>query len=116
MAPLKGFNLLLAFLLELVAVVGFACLSFLLPINPIFQVIASVLLLVGVVVFWGQFMAPKAPRRVDLVAYYIIKSVIYCAAAVTIFHFYSLTPALIFLIIAVINEATLYSHTRAIKA
>ena len=96
MSPVKSLNLLLAFLLELVAVIGFSCIGFLIPYPTTLQSIISLLLLVCLILFWGRFMAPKAPKRVGLIAYYTIKSIIYCVAAVSIFHFYGLTLVILF--------------------
>jgi hypothetical protein len=65
----KSLNLLLAILLELVAVIGFSCIGFLIPYPTTLQIIISLLLLVCLILFWGRFMAPKAPKRVGLIAY-----------------------------------------------
>ena len=59
MSFFKALNFLVAFLLELIALVGFSCIGFLVSGTMILKITISLLLLISLVIFWGRFMAQK---------------------------------------------------------
>lgn len=106
-------NLILAFILEVIALLGFAAVGFLIPIETLFQIISALLLLVLLIAFWGRFMSPKAPKRVNLATYYLIKYVLYIIAAFTIFRFYGQFESILFLAISLLNDCLLFKYNKS---
>ena len=105
--------LALAFILELVAFVGFAAIAFCLHYPVILQLIMAIALFVGLIVFWSFYMAPKAVKKFSPVYYYIAKVIIYAIATFAMFRLWGATFAIVFVILAIIDEATLYRHNLA---
>jgi hypothetical protein len=105
---MKHLALALAFFLELVAFVGFACLGYLLDVTSIYKIIMFIILFVLVISFWSVYMAPRAPHKLSGAHYYLCKSAIYLVAAVSIYGIK--TPALSasFLIAFAIDELVIY--------
>jgi hypothetical protein len=110
---MRNLNLTLAFLLEIVAFIGFAAVGFLLPVDTLFQIISVVLLFALLVVFWGRYMSPKAPKKVNLAAYYVIKFVIYAVAAFTLFHFYGQFESILFFAASLVNDSLLFKYNKS---
>lgn len=107
---MNAINLTLAFLLELIAFVGFASLGFLLPVSQILQFLAALLLFAGLVTFWGRYMSPRAPRKFGAHRYYIAKFAIYAVAAFAIFQTFSRFGGVVFLLVAIANDLALFRH------
>lgn len=105
-------NLLLAFILEVIALFGFAGLGFLLPVSSPWRGVASLLLFIALVIFWGRFMAPTSSKKVGLRAYYIAKYIIYTLAAVTLAYVYTPFLSLGFMVISIINDAMLFGYNK----
>lgn len=109
---MQSFNLTVAFILEIIAFLGFVCIGFLFPLHEFIQFGLSIILLCGLVVVWGNFMSPKAPKKVSLSNYYLIKGIIYGIATLVIFQTYSQTAGVLFIFITAVNEAMLYSYNK----
>ena len=105
-------NLVFAFLLEIVAFLGFAAIGLLLPIDTFLQIISAIILFVSLVIFWSQFMSPRAPKKVNLAAYYFIKFVIYAVATYAIFHLYEQFASLLFFAAFILNDGLLFHHNK----
>jgi hypothetical protein len=105
-------NLALAFLLEIIAFIGFAAIGFLFPIDTSFQIASAVLLFVLLIVFWGLFMSPKAPKKVNLATYYLVKLAIYGVATFTIFHFYGQFQSILFFAVSLLNDCLLFNYNK----
>jgi Protein of unknown function (DUF2568) len=113
---MKNFALAAAFILELVAFIGFASSSFLLPLDMPLQIIMFVILLSALVVFWGRFMAPRAPKKLKPVLYYLAKASIYIVAAYTLFQITENVFGVLFIATVVIDEAILFKHNEGRRA
>lgn len=100
----------LAFILEIMAFVGFSALGLLVPAPHFVQLGLCALLFVVLVAFWGRFMAPRATHPLPLRAYYAVKTVIYGAAAFMIARLYGQDTGIIFTIALILNELALYKH------
>jgi hypothetical protein len=107
---MKATALAIAFLLELVAFVFFAGVSFTLHFGISVQIVVAVLLFVLLIAFWSIYMAPKAPRKVGIVAYYIYKSCIYAVSAYSLYAFVGLTALIVFVIAVALDEIILFRH------
>lgn len=105
-------NLILAFLLEIIAFIGFAAVGFLFPIETLFQVISAVALFALLVVFWSRFMSPRAPQKVNLTTYYLVKFVLYGTAAFTIFYLYGKFEGSLFFTAALLNDLLLFKYNK----
>lgn len=109
---MRNLNLTLAFLLEIIAFLGFAAIGLLLPIDTLFQIISCVVLFAVLIVFWGRFMSPKAPKKVTLPTYYVIKFVIYAVAAFAIFHLYGPFQSILFFAASLLNDSLLFNYNK----
>jgi len=109
---MRTIHLALAFLLELIALLGFAGVGFLFPVAPLLQIVISLVLFALLVVFWGRYMSPKAPKKVNLTAYYLIKFAIYAVATFTIFHLYGYFGSILFFAASLLNDGLLFSYNK----
>lgn len=66
----------LGFLVEIAAWVGCGAIALLL-LSGIQAWTFGAVITGGVIALWGMLMAPKAPKRLPLTAYYVVKAVIY---------------------------------------
>ena len=99
-----GLVLLVAFLLELVAIAAVASLGFLLPFVAFVQDIAVLALGIAVVAFWGAFMAPQAKHRFPQTVYYIVKAGIYSIAAFALYNHGYTVASVVFIIVSIVDE------------
>lgn len=109
---MHNLNLILAFVIEIVAFIGFAAISFLLPIETLFQAIGAIVLFALLVIFWSRFMSPKATKKVGLATYYLIKFILYGIAALTIFYLYGRFEGILFFTIALLNDLLLFKYNK----
>lgn len=109
---MHNFNLILAFLLEIIAFISFSAISFLLPVETLFQVIGAIVLFALLVAFWSRFMSPRASRKVNHTTYYLIKFIIYAIAAFAIFYLYGQFESILFFIVALLNDLLLFNHNK----
>lgn len=109
---MQNINLFIAFILELIAFFGFAATGFALPINIWLQITITVLLFVLLVTFWSRYMSPKAPKKVGIATYYLIKFVIYSITTATIYQLMGQTQAIIFFALFIVNEGLLFRYNK----
>jgi hypothetical protein len=109
---MQTINLALAFLLELIAFLGFAGVGFLLPVAPLLQIIIALVLFISLIIFWSRFMSPKAVKKVNLTAYYLIKFAIYAAAAFTISRLYGYFGSILFFVASLLNDGLLFNYNK----
>ena len=102
----------LAFIIELIAFIGFASASLLLPLQPVFQIIIGVILFIALITFWGIFMSPRASKKFGKKHYYLAKVVIYTIASVTIVNFWGMGFGLLFIATALVDEIVLLRFTQ----
>lgn len=98
---------ILAFLLEAFAVGAYSYAGFYLPVGVGLRLILGIVLPVGVMLFWGIFMAPKSKRRIALPLYRIVKMIIFGIAALLLLSIGKGVAAGIFLIVAILDEILL---------
>lgn len=106
--------LALAFLLELVALVYFAAVSFTFDIAKPVQFLVSIVLLSVLVTFWGTYMAPRGSKRFAPTAYYIAQTCIYAVSAFAIFQLAGPKWCWVFVGLAVLDDIALFKHNREI--
>lgn len=99
--------LAVAFILELIAFAAFAAVGYLLPIHATLQLLVATILLILVVAFWGLYMAPKAPRKLEKRAYYLAKFSVYGISAIALLNLMSPEAAVGFTVAVAIDEAYL---------
>ena len=104
----KNIALTIALLLELVAFVSFASVSFLFPVNNALHITLFVVLMMVVITFWSAFMAPRARRRFIASKYYPAKLIIYAISAVAISGIEGLGLSVSFVAAVVIDELLLH--------
>ena len=104
---LKSINLGVAFLLELCMLAALAYWGFQtggnLPLNIVLGIGAPLL----AIVVWSQFMAPRAAKRLTGWPYLVLKSIIFGVAAIGLAVAGQSTLAIIFVVVAVINQILL---------
>ena len=105
--------LTLAFLLELIAFVSFACIGLLLKAGGAVHIALGLILFVLLITFWSMYMAPRAAHKLKPVPYYIAKSVIYSVSALTIFTQATATWGVIFIVLVLVDEIALFRHNLA---
>lgn len=110
---MRSLNLFLAFIIEIVAFVSFAAIGFLLPTSVVFQIISALALFTLLVIFWGKYMSPRAPKKVGLKLYYLVKFTLYAVAAVSLFYKYGQLYTIIFAALSIFNEATLFNYNKS---
>lgn len=78
-------NLVLRFLLELVALAALAYAGFLLPPDGLLRWIAAGVLPLAFAAVWGTFVAPRAPNRLRDPAKLLLEVVLFGGAAAAIY-------------------------------
>ena len=104
------FLLAVAFLLELVAFVSFACAGVIVTKSRLLQIVLGAVLFALVITFWSLFMAPKAPKKFKPLPYYCAKLKIYAVSAFVLFQTQDTVIATSFAVLVVGDEALLYKH------
>ncbi len=84
MRQLKGLNLVLAFLLELAMLAGFAVWGWSISTSTPVRLAAAVLAPGAVMVLWGLAVAPRAPSRLPRPWLEVAKALIFVLAAVAL--------------------------------
>ncbi|HVS58524.1 MAG TPA: DUF2568 domain-containing protein [Candidatus Saccharimonadales bacterium] len=107
---MQALLLALAFVLEIVAFIAFSAFGYVFPLPEWAHLALFAVLFVALVSFWGVYMAPKAPKKLDLIPYYIAKAIIYTVSAVTIFFTRGAAPCSTFMLLALLDEALLFRH------
>ncbi len=110
---MKFISLSAAFILELIAFVGFASAGFLLPVSNVFHIISFVVLLSILIVFWSLYMAPHASQKFSVVPYYVAKLLIYAIAAFMLLESKGAAICIIFILVFLTDELLLFKHNAA---
>ena len=100
----------LAFILEIIFFIGFAALGLLLPVPHVVQLALCAALLIVLFVFWGKYMAPRAPNPLPLKFYYTAKVLVYGPAAFMIFRLYGQGTGIALVVAGILNELALHKH------
>jgi hypothetical protein len=104
MSALKGANLALRFLLELVALGAFAYWGFTLPnASTIFRVIIGLGAPILAATLWGIFAAPKSSRRLHGAPYHLFEIVFFGLAVAALIAAGSIELGLIVALLVVVN-------------
>lgn len=107
---MKPVLLLVAFILELTAFAGFSTLPYIFEIGAFMKILLTLLLLILLTAFWSTYMSPKASRKLELIAHYFSKFVIYSMASITLFNLLGTTVGTTFIITVFVDEALLYRY------
>jgi hypothetical protein len=108
MSLLKGLNLTLAFLLELVALGAFAYWGFTATDSTVLNIVLAIGLAVLAIVLWGIFAAPKSTRRLRGGALIAFKVVFFALACAALFAASSPTLGVIFGVAVAVNLVLAY--------
>lgn len=103
MTVLKGVNLTLSFLMELVAVAVFGVWGFQITENGLLRVILGLGAPLLMIVVWGLWMAPRSTRRLQDPAHLVVELVIFGLAVLALFSLNRADLALVMAAAAVIN-------------
>lgn len=109
---MQHINLLLAFILEIIAFLGFASLGFLLPVALWIQILCAVVLFAGLIAFWAKYMSPKAPKKLTLPLYYTAKFVVYALASLAIYQLAGHAQGFVFFVISLCNDSLLLNYNK----
>lgn len=82
---MKVLNMVLAFLVELAALAGYAYWGFQTPENTIWKFVAGLGLPLLFIIIWSQIFAPKAPFRLEYPWLFIGKLIILLGGAVLLY-------------------------------
>jgi hypothetical protein len=104
MSVIKGANLALRFLLELVALGAFAYWGFTLPdASTIFRIIIGLGAPILAATLWGFFAAPKSARRLHGTPYHAFEIVFFGLAVAALVMAGSTTLGMILAVVVVVN-------------
>ena len=109
MSVLRGINLALAFLLELVALGAFAYWGFTATDSTVLNLVLAIGLTIVAIVLWGIFAAPKSARRLRGGALIAFKVVFFALACVALFAASSPTLGVIFGVLVAVNLVLAYA-------
>ena len=104
---MRALALLLAFLLELLAVAGVATLGPALFGTGVPGWVAFVVLLVAVIAFWARYMAPRSPRRLRPPWYYVAQAVVFAIAAGSLVLTVGWWAGVVFAVLAIVDDLML---------
>jgi Protein of unknown function (DUF2568) len=107
MAVLKSANLALAFLLEICMLAAFAVWGFQASLETVVKIILGVGVPLLAVVIWGIFLAPRSARRFTGLTLHLAELLIFGLAALALAAAGHPDLAIIFAVVAVINQALL---------
>jgi hypothetical protein len=103
MAILKGINLTLSFLLELVALAIFGVWGFTIGDSTLVKILLGVGAPVLMIVVWGMFMAPRSARRLQDPWHLIFEIVIYGLAGLALLSLARTDLALVWGVVVILN-------------
>jgi hypothetical protein len=104
---LKAINLGVAFLLELAMLVMFGTWGFQASTETIFRVGLGIGTPLLAIIIWSIFLAPRSERRLKGISYLVLKSLLFGVAAIAFVAAGQGTLALIFVVVAIINQGLL---------
>jgi hypothetical protein len=108
MAILKGINLALAFLLELVMLFAFGYWGFQTGDSTIIHVIFGLGLPVIAIIIWSIYNAPQSKRRLPRTPRTILEVVMFGLGALALAAAGQIIFAVIFIVVVLINQLLLY--------
>ena len=100
---LKGLNLALSFILELIAVGAFAYWGFNASENTLLRIILGIGAPLAMIVIWGIYLAPRSPRRLKGPVLSVATLIIFGLAGAALAAAGQTTAAAIFLAAAAVN-------------
>jgi hypothetical protein len=100
---LKNMNLALVFLLEVAMLAAFACFGFISGPDLLVKLILGLGLPILIALIWAFFGAPRSKRRWQGAAYWLLRIVLFGAAAVALYFAGLPILALIFALVAVFS-------------
>ncbi len=104
MTALKAINLGVAFLLELFMLAALAYWGFKTGSGLFLQFVLGIGAPVIALVIWARFMAPRSVTRLKGAQYFGVKALLYGVAAILLASAGQLRPAIIFVVVVLINE------------
>jgi hypothetical protein len=107
MAALQAINLGIAFLLELCMLGALAYWGFQGTDSVPLKLLLGIGVPIVVIVIWARFMAPNSSTRLTGTAYLLLKLVLFGAAAIALAMAGQATLAIIFAVVAVVNQVLL---------
>jgi uncharacterized protein DUF2568 len=107
MSLLKSANLALAFLLEIAMLAAFALWGFQASTQTVVRFILGICTPLLAVVVWGIFLAPRSTRRLTGIALHLAELVIFGLAALALAAAGHRDLAILFAVVAVVNQALL---------
>jgi len=108
MAILKGINLALAFLLELLMLVAFGYWGFHTGSSTLVQWILGLGVPLVAIVIWSIFNAPQSKRRLPRTPRTILEVVMFSLGALALAAAGQTTWAAVFVVLMVVNQLLLY--------
>lgn len=109
---MKSLALAVAFLLEVIALIEVASLGYFISRNNNAHLASAVVLLVALSIFWGRYMAPKAPNHLTRLSYYIAKALIYLVAAASLWFRQLPVWSLLFVAAAILDDLYLFKSDK----
>lgn len=103
MSVLKGLNLTLSFLLELVALVIFGAWGFTIGESTLIKILLGIGTPLLMIVFWGVYMAPKSARRLQDPWHLLFEIVIFGATGLALLSIERTDLAIVWGIVVVVN-------------
>jgi hypothetical protein len=103
MAILKGINLTLSFLLELVALAIFGVWGFTIGNSTPIKILLGIGAPALMIVFWGVFMAPRSARRLQDPWHLLFEIVIYGLAGLALLNLARTDLAIVWGVVVILN-------------
>ena len=108
MAALKGINLALAFLLELVMLFAFGYWGFQTGDSAVVHWLFGLGLPIIAIIIWSIYNAPQSKRRLPRTPRTILEVVMFALAALALVAAGQTTWGIIFIVVVLINQLLLY--------
>src|SRR5574337_576827 len=96
-------NLVLSFLLEVMAVVVLGYVGFTLEVSKVTCFIAGLGLPIVFILIWGRFCAPASPHRLSGLWLICLKLLMFCLAAVSLFLTNGFLISILFFVLVILN-------------
>lgn len=108
MPALHTLNLAITFFLELAMLIALGYWGWHTGDTLLMKITLAISTPSGAAIIWGAFMAPKSKWRLKGIAYLIVKALLFAWAAICLYAAGQPTLAIIFIVIAVINQILLF--------
>jgi hypothetical protein len=103
MNAIKISNLILAFVLELLALIILSYWGFSLPLNPSINILLGIAVPIVLILVWGRWCAPKSPYRLVGIHLFLPKSLIFIGVVWCLIQLHFFAYAFVFAFFVILH-------------